>query len=353
MRAGVLFLALALTALGCVIIFISSTDYKEILLNNTAWARKQSSGIPNSNSTIVVKTNNGSSSIINVQGAQIFINCACPAYVESNKTSNCSSHESKMNPPVMEPRPEVQDPRFSILLGVLTRADLYERRHLLRMVYGIQSTPLARIDVKFVFCNLYKDDQRILVPLEIMRYNDIIILDCEENMNNGKTYTYFSSLPAMGLRYDYVMKVDDDIYFRYDKLAESLKPLPREDTYYGFVIPCDSQDPFREYMAGMGYALSWDLVEWIQSSPIARNKSDGVEDMLVGIWLNEGKKGKNRFNVKPAIYNFPGSDIPACAHDLIPDTIAVHKLKNRETWFQVLNYFNVTSAVNASKLYHL
>jgi hypothetical protein len=28
-------------------------------------------------------------------------------------------------------------PDFRLLIGVLTRADLYERRHLLRMVYGL------------------------------------------------------------------------------------------------------------------------------------------------------------------------------------------------------------------------
>jgi len=115
-----------------------------------------------------------------------------------------------------------------------------------------------------------------------MRYNDIILLECE-NMNAGNTSTYFSSMPAMGHRYDYLMKVDDDIYIRHDKLDESLRPLSREDTYYGFIIPFDSQDLFREYMADMGYALSWDLVEWIQSSPISRNKSYGVEDMV--IWI--------------------------------------------------------------------
>jgi hypothetical protein len=311
----------------------------------------QHSQIAFSNSFIVVKTDEENSSVINVRGAaQFFINCTCPAYVESNKTSDCS-HESELNPPV-ETRPD-NDSRFSILIGVLTRADLYERRNFLRMVYGIQSTPVARIDVRFVFCSLYKDDQRILVALEIMRYKDIIILDCEENMNSGKTYTYFSSLPAMGLRYDYVMKVDDDTYFRIDKLAESLRPLPREDTYYGFVIPCESQDPFREYMSGMGFALSWDLVQWIESSPIAKNRSEGTEDMMDGIWLNEGRKANNRFNNKPTMYNFPGSDIPACAHDLIPDTIAVHKLKDQERWFQVLKYFNVTLAVKESKLYNL
>lgn len=220
------------------------------------------------------------------------------------------------------------------------------------MIYGIQSTKHARVDVKFVFCSLYKDDQRIMVALEIMRYNDIIILNCEENMDKGKTYSYFSSLPTMGIRYDYVMKVDDDVYFRIDNLAEYLKPQPREDSYFGFVASCQNMDPYKNYMSGLGYGLSWDLVEWIQNSPIARNKSEGTEDLTVGAWLDEGKKAKNRFTAKPAIYDFPGSN-GFCSHDFIPDTIAVHKLKNRERWFEVLKYFNITSALKESKLYHL
>lgn len=138
-----------------------------------------------------------------------------------------------------------------ILLGILTLPDQYHRRHFLRLIYGIQSTPPGtQVDVKFVFCNLTKEDQKVLVALEIMRYDDIIILDCKENMNKGKTFTYFSSLPEMfdtgdkpDPPYHYVMKGDDDVYFRLDSLVESLRPLPREDLYYGYVIPCPSMDP--------------------------------------------------------------------------------------------------------------
>ncbi|RVW69048.1 hypothetical protein CK203_052157 [Vitis vinifera] len=42
-------------------------------------------------------------------------------------------------------------PQFSLLIGILTRADKYDRRHFLRLVYGIQSSPVAHIDVKFIF----------------------------------------------------------------------------------------------------------------------------------------------------------------------------------------------------------
>ena len=106
---------------------------------------------------------------------------------------------SACGPAAAEPA-AVRKPEFRLLIGVLTRADLYERRHLLRMVYGLQlasppeEEPLAaHVDVRFVFCRLYKDDQRVLVPLEILAHGDVIVLDgCEENLNGGKTYTFLS-----------------------------------------------------------------------------------------------------------------------------------------------------------------
>ncbi|XP_012074096.2 uncharacterized protein LOC105635627 [Jatropha curcas] len=246
-----------------------------------------------------------------------------------------------------------------ILMGILTLPDQYQRRHFLRMIYGTQSPIGAKIDIKFVFCNLTKEDQKVLVALEIMRYDDIIILNCTENMNKGKTYTYFSSLPEMlndtdrpYPPYHYVMKGDDDVYFRLEKLAESVKPLPREDLYYGYVIPCSSMDPFKHYMAGMGYMVSWDIVEWIRVSEIPRNHLEGPEDKVFGDWIREGHKAKNRFNGKWSMYNYPEPPT-GCSHEFWPDTIAVHALKNQEKWVKTLKYFNVTDNLKPSKLYHI
>lgn len=232
--------------------------------------------------------------------------------------------------------------KFSLLIGILTCADNYDRRHFLRLIYGIQSSPLAKIDVKFVVCNLTKPEQRMLVALEILRYDDIIVLNCTENMNEGKTYTYFSSLPnILRNRYDYVMKADDDVFIRLEPLASSLEPLPRLDLYYGFVIPCNSKNPFVEYMSGMGFLLSWDLVEWISESSIPKLNLLGPEDRLVGKWFKIGNKAQNRFSNKPAMYDYPGTN-GKCSHHLIPETIAVHRLKKWDQWFHVLDFFNVT-----------
>ncbi|XP_047329137.1 uncharacterized protein LOC124932533 [Impatiens glandulifera] len=245
-----------------------------------------------------------------------------------------------------------------ILLGILTLADQYKRRYFLRLIYGTQPRVTgAKIDVKFVFCNLTKEDQKVLIALEIMMYNDIIILNCTENMNKGKTYTYFSSLPTLfdselTPPYHYVAKADDDTYFRLEALVDSLRPLPRDDLYYGYVIPCPSKDPFNRYMSGMGYFVSWDIVEWIKDSEIPKKHMEGPEDKVFGEWMMEGKRGMNRFNAKWSMYNYP-EPRTQCTHELWPETIAVHLLKTQEKWIKTLQFFNVTQNIKPSKLYHI
>lgn len=252
-------------------------------------------------------------------------------------------------------------PDFRLLIGVLTRADLYERRHLLRMVYGLQlaqpNNLTAHVDVRFVFCRLYKDDQRVLVPLEMLVHGDVIVLDgCEENLNGGKTYTFLSAVAELFADepYDYVMKADDDIFVRLPQLVESLGEMPREDMYYGATIPCSSMDPFHEYMAGMGYVLSWDLVQWIATSDVPRSLSVGTEDMLTGKWLHLGGKGKNRFNAKPAIHDYLNPvPVDQCEHAFTPTDIAVHRLKSNPRWAETLKYFNFTAGLRSSKFYKI
>ncbi|XP_023747067.1 uncharacterized protein LOC111895193 [Lactuca sativa] len=264
----------------------------------------------------------------------------------------------------------VSSEEIRVLLGILTLPDNYHRRHFLRLIYATQPVVAgAKVDVKFVFCNLTKEDQKVLIALEIMQYNDIIILNCKENMNNGKSYTYFSSLPDMLNEdpgssgslgssggtyppYHYVMKGDDDAYFRLGQLVESLRVLPREDLYYGYTIPCNQMNPYGHYMSGMGYLISWDIVEWLRVSDIPKMHLEGPEDKVFGDWMEKGKKGKNRHNAKWSMYNYPEPPTQ-CTHELWPDTVAVHLLKTQEKWIRTLKYFNATQDLKPSKLYHM
>lgn len=70
-------------------------------------------------------------------------------------------------------------------------------------------------------------------------YDDLQVLNMNENMNDGKSYEYFASLARMfpsddplQRPYDYAMKVDDDTLLNLPALVERLRPLvPREETY--------------------------------------------------------------------------------------------------------------------------
>ncbi|WOL08590.1 beta-1,3-galactosyltransferase pvg3-like [Canna indica] len=256
-------------------------------------------------------------------------------------------------------------PALRIFIGILTRPDTYERRHLLRNAYALQPnlTVDARIDVRFVLCNLTKEEQRVLVALEILRYDDIVILNCGENLNDGKTFTYFSSLPALfkgegeeGEKpYDYVLKADDDSYVRLDALATTLMKMPREDLYMGFYIPCKNISDPDGWMTGMAYAISWDLVEWIVESDIPRNNKVHHplgEDVVLAYWFRDGNRGKNRVDMNPRMYDIYVKNGRCYSRPFIPDTIVVHRLKDNARWARTLSYFNVTRDLKLSKFYH-
>jgi Galactosyltransferase len=154
-------------------------------------------------------------------------------------------------------------PDFRILISVFTTAWTFERRHLLRLVYSKSAWPANNVtdhfDLHFVICNVTNEEHITTIALEIMHYGDITVLNCTENINEGKTYNYLSNLPVLfghDRPYDYVMKTDDDTYLRLDALLESLRGKPRNDVYYGLEIPCNGTE-FKfwiptPFMTGLG-----------------------------------------------------------------------------------------------------
>jgi hypothetical protein len=243
-------------------------------------------------------------------------------------------------------------PELTLLVGILTMPKLRERRDIVRLAYALQPPvpAYARVDVRFVFCNVTDPVEAALVALEIMAHGDILVLDCAENMNDGKTYAYFSSVPRLfaDAPYDFVMKTDDDAYLRVPALVEELRSKPRDDVYLGFGYNM-SGDPML-FMHGMGYVMSWDLVSWVATAEeiLERNDTVGPEDLMLGKWVNLAGKGKNRYDLKPRMY-----DLNWDMDNLRPDSILVHTLKNNLRWATTLEYFNVTKGIETSKLYHL
>ncbi|CAN6204530.1 unnamed protein product [Urochloa humidicola] len=229
---------------------------------------------------------------------------------------------------------------------------LRERRDIVRMAYALQPPAAfaARVDVRFVFCSVTDPVDAALVAVEARRHGDILVLNCTENMNDGKTHAYLSAVPRLfaSSPYDYVMKTDDDTYLRVAAMAEELRGKPREDVYlgHGFAV---GDDPM-PFMHGMGYVVSWDVARWVSENTeiLRHNDTHGPEDLLVGKWLNIGGKGRNRYSLKPRMY-----DLDWFMDNFRPDTVAVHMLKDNKRWAAAFRYFNVTAGIQPSSLYHL
>ena len=244
---------------------------------------------------------------------------------------------------------ETTTPELSLLVGVLTMPSRRERRDIVRMAYALQPppSPPARVDVRFVFCNVTDPVDAALVAVEARRHGDVLVLDCTENMNDGKTHAYLSSVPRLfaDAPYDYVMKTDDDTYLRVAALVEELRSKPRHDVYLGYGFPV-GDDPM-PFMHGMGYIVSWDVARWVSANQdiLRHNDTHGPEDLLVGKWLNIGGRGKNRYDLKPRMY-----DLSWFMDNFRPDTIAVHMLKDNRRWAATFRYFNVTAGINLSHL---
>ncbi|EPS72892.1 hypothetical protein M569_01868, partial [Genlisea aurea] len=237
------------------------------------------------------------------------------------------------------------DATMRIFIGILTTADRYEFRNLLRTVYGTQSPIGAHVDVRYIICNFTGNRHKlVMVGLERRKYNDIIILDCVENMDQGKTYDYFSSLPPRLLTsnsmiyppYHFVAKADDDSYIRLQSLAGALRRnVSKNDMYFGRM----NVSPELSYMVGPLYLVSWDIVEWISVSDVPKKNLFGSEDIVFGEWLRDGNRGNNKYDIGERLHDFPSPDTP-CPLNFSQATMIVHQLKTRERWIETLDHFH-------------
>ncbi|CAE6437474.1 unnamed protein product [Rhizoctonia solani] len=198
-----------------------------------------------------------------------------------------------------------------VFLGVLTVASGYERRMMIRESYAAH--PASRIPgtertvVRFVM-GLPTGEEIQSVQIENEIYNDIIVLPIKENMNDGKSFRYFewayhhalvpppAGLPELNNRTvvlaphdptttnrgwvqpDYVLKVDDDSFVMLGEIEARLRVTPRSMTYWGYVVK-------KRFMGGESYALSFDLVQYIATSPLVRSQIKGEEDQVTARWM--------------------------------------------------------------------
>eukprot|EP00834_Sanchytrium_tribonematis_P008533 NODE_1034_length_2521_cov_0.334847.p1 type:complete len:262 gc:universal NODE_1034_length_2521_cov_0.334847:1787-1002(-) len=178
----------------------------------------------------------------------------------------------------------------TIFVGILTMISKYERRSLIRNCY-MRDIP-AGMTVKFIFGKPKNEFEQNLLDMESSLYNDIIVMDIEENLDDGKTYS-FVKWASLNLKYEMLFKTDDDVFLHLYNLISRINKLKKEvgsdftGVYYGRHVKGTI------FQAGMGYLLSWDLVDFIAKDEYARQHIVGQEDGLLASWLKHGNKIKH------------------------------------------------------------
>lgn len=187
-----------------------------------------------------------------------------------------------------------------------------------------------------------------------LEYKDIVVLDMDENMNQGKTHTFFSwaadnatvpdyeypshprseasaqefaaqraagEQPAPIYRGekkpDYIVKADDDSFIMLGELERHLRVTPRTKTFWGYLVR-------ERFMAGECYALSRDLAEYIRDTKALRAHVHGKEDKLISKWLrtHPDKEEIMWFSERTWIYDHPKAGTVYSHGFLFPDEVA-------------------------------
>ncbi|OZJ02861.1 hypothetical protein BZG36_04082 [Bifiguratus adelaidae] len=253
-------------------------------------------------------------------------------------------------------------PRARILVGLLTKDSTFLRRQLIRSTY-LQYQP-PTIIFRFILGRPQKE-YLPLVAEEMRLYGDVIVLDMEENMNEGKTLEYFkwvnrsyNQTNGEYARLDYVVKADDDSMINLWNLERALRVLPRKGAYWGCKYSILNSDYVgKSFMGGECYGLSSDLVHWIATDPLPSAYPSGHEDSQVHRWLRWGHQNATYiaencyiFDGPQAnsVYSRPYGKTPSSIPGQERETIVVHGLKTEEDFLEAGRWI-LPSAADANR----
>jgi hypothetical protein len=114
------------------------------------------------------------------------------------------------------------DPNFRLLIGIMSPFWASARRQMVRNAYSRFPKDLP-VDIVFVkgYMPLYntRNAHKVLAMEENVTqwenntFHDIMHLECEESISDGKTYEFFKKIGLeLGGKYTHVMKTDDDSF---------------------------------------------------------------------------------------------------------------------------------------------
>ena len=236
--------------------------------------------------------------------------------------------------------------RKDVLYGIFSTVGRVEQRNAARLQTQCNMNNNVHNTV-FVIGFPRTGSEYNILNMESKRYGDVFILTCAENMNEGKTYTYFKEALEQFPCFNFYAKVDDDTAFAPAKLSAKLHSMPHEtaliigrlqsidDTwllslkwiYYGFR---DLSWALRQnYTAGMLYVLNTQATkQWIELNPLS-TQLYGDEDVRTSYYMD--LIGAKVINMDIAFHDYKSATIynqlTTWKSEITNTSLAVHKCK--------------------------
>lgn len=210
-----------------------------------------------------------------------------------------------------EPKAQLPPSTLLAFVGVLT-ATKPERRQAVRSSWFPSSeAKLARLEadtgIRFRFIVGYLQDPVAQAALdqEQRDHQDFLVLKVQETYENLvlKVYTFLQDVQAM-YNPEFIIKTDDDVYIRPDRLAQAIPQWQAKGSGYigAMRAGSDAHDmtnsPWYEplgvlyskkyhmYASGGFYALSSEAVQLLTQIPMSQRRlAGGGDDTSVGLWV--------------------------------------------------------------------
>lgn len=254
------------------------------------------------------------------------------------------------------------------LAAVISAAGDADRRMLIRSSW-MQLFRDAPFDGRFVVSNPGQQWTEAVVS-ENRTYGDMIVLDniAEDDVtaNTVKTLEFYKWLVRSGLRYEFVSKMDTDLWLNargfWDRFLAPRMTRPASNralvsavhnTVIGELYYSKTYDLV--FPHGAMYTMTWDMVELLASLQEEFQVVTG-EDMATAVLMLKGRQKANFVNFKGTEkFDYDDSDTRwdgtawarrkthpnATYHALVGDEpIAVHQLKDERLWNKVADCFD-------------
>ena len=212
-----------------------------------------------------------------------------------------------------------------LLIGVFCKFDT--DRHLMRD----HLRPFHKSDIEYRFVistlGLVAQVKKRLLNEEL-KYGDLYLMESsKENMNHGKTWSYFTSIPK---NYRWIAKMDMDTFLILPNVLQLFHSMKMYvDAYWGAFCG--------RFAGGAFYALTRDVVHVLQGNQ-SRLKRVGAEDQLVDVWLKQLHVGNRRIDCKWGTRCIDLDTFKSpYARPVSNNTIFVHKVKTSTAWERLLN----------------